>query len=304
MKLVVLSRSRTIPSTRRLIEAAQARGHSVRVLNPTRVTVRLGRGKSELWYRNKRISVPDVVIPRIASSIASYGLAVVEQFAAHGATVLNSARAIGLSRNPARCLQRLSAAGLDIPATVLSRETDDLQAMVDQIGGVPVLVKLLHGHEKRGVMLCESRQSLEAALEAVLGLGHNIVMQEYVRKAQRDVRVFVVGGRALAAVARVPRPGRLSRTLGRLASLEACTLSDALKDAAEAAARLAELEVCAVDLLETQPKGKKVGRARIFELNASPALPEMEKATGVDLAAAIIRRAEQLKGTRVEGVVS
>lgn len=294
MKLVVLSRSRKIPSTKRLIEAAQERGHQVRVLNPTGVTVRLGRGRSELHYRGKKLRTPDVVIPRIASSIASYGLAVVEQFQAHGAIVLNSARAIGLSRNPARCLHRLASAGLDIPATVISREVEDLQAMVDEVGGVPVLVKLWQGSERRGVMVCESRQSLEAALEAVLGLGHNIVMQEYVRKAQRDVRVFVVGGKALAAVSRTAKAGRLSRTLARFASLEACAITDSLRDVAEAAAQLSELEVCAVDLLETQARGSKPGRARVFELHASPALPDMEQLSKVDLASAIIERAEQL----------
>lgn len=290
MKIILLSRSSSIPSTRRLIEAGRARGHQVRVLNPTEVSVRLGRKKSGLIYRQKALRVPDVVIPRIASSIASYGLAVVDQFQSHGALVLNSARSIGLSRNPARCLQRLAAAGLDIPATVMSREVGDLQAMVDQVGGVPVLVKLLAGSERRGVMICESRQSLEAALEAVLGLGHNIVMQEYVRKAQRDVRVFVVGGVAIAAASRVPKAGRLARTLTRMASLEKVELTDALRSAAEAAAHLTELEVCAVDLLELKRDGGD--QARIFEVNASPALPEMEAVTGVDLADAIIQRAE------------
>lgn len=289
MKLVVLSRSRSIPSTKRLVEEAQARGHSVRVLNPTGVSVFLGQ-KPGLIYRGKRLRMPDVVLPRIASSIASYGLAVVDQFATNGVTVLNSARAIGLSRNPARCLQRLAAAGLRIPKTVMSREVGHLQSMVDELGGVPVLVKLLAGSERRGVMVCESQQSLEAALEAVLGLGHNIVMQEYVRKAQRDVRVFVVGGQAMAAVARRPRAGRLSRTLFRAAQLEPCVLTDSLRHAAETAARLTELEVCAVDLLELG----KSGEARPFEINASPALPEMEAATGVNLARAIVQRAEAL----------
>ena len=290
MKIVLLSRSRSIPSTRRLIEAAKARDHHVKVLNPVEVSVRLGRKKPGLVYRAKQLRVPDVVIPRISSSIASYGLTIVDQFQAHGAIVLNSSRGIGLSRNPARCLQRLSSAGLDIPATVMSREVGDLQAMVDEVGGVPVLVKLLAGSERRGVMLCESRQSLEAALEAVLGLGHNIVMQEYVRKAQRDVRVFVVGGVALAAASRVPRAGRLSRTLSRLARIEPVELTQTLKHAAEAAAQLTELEVCAVDMLELRKNG--ADHARIFEVNASPSLPEMERATGVDLATAIILRAE------------
>ncbi|MDP1828725.1 MAG: RimK family alpha-L-glutamate ligase [Archangium sp.] len=287
MKIVLLSRSRSIPSTRRLIEAAKARDHFVKVLNPVEVSVRLGRKKPGLVYRQKQLRMPDVVIPRIAASIASYGLSIVDQFQAHGAIVLNSARAIGVSRNPARCLQRLASAGLDIPATVMSREVSDLQAMVDEVGGVPVLVKLLAGSERRGVMLCESRQSLEAALEAVLGLGHNIVMQEYVKKAQRDVRVFVVGGVAMAAASRIPRAGRLSRTLSRHARIEPTEVTAELKEAAEAAARLTELEVCAVDVLELGQ-----GKPRIFEVNASPSLPEMEAATGVDLASAIIIRAE------------
>lgn len=287
MKIVLLSRSRSIPSTRRLIEAAKARDHFVKVLNPVQVSVRLGRKKPGLVFRQKQLRMPDVVIPRIASSIASYGLSIVDQLQAHGAIVLNSARAIGLSRNPARCLQRLASAGLDIPATVMSREVGDLQAMVDEVGGVPVLVKLLAGSERRGVMLCESRQSLEAALEAVLGLGHNIVMQEYVKKAQRDVRVFVVGGVAMAAASRIPRAGRLSRTLSRNARIEPTEVTAPLKEAAEAAAKLMELEVCAVDVLELGQ-----GKPRIFEVNASPSLPEMEAATGVDLATAIIIRAE------------
>jgi ribosomal protein S6--L-glutamate ligase len=294
--LVVLSRSSRVPSTKRLVEAARARGHTVRVLCPTQVAVHLDRTGSRLRYRQKAIKVPDVVIPRIAASVASYGLPVVEQFSTHGAVVMNSARAIGQSRNPARCLQRLSANGIAIPSTVMARDAAQLKAMVPLVGGVPVLVKLLAGSERRGVMLCETEQSLEAALEAVLGLGHNIVMQEYVRKAGRDVRVFVVGGQALAAVSRVARPGRLSRTLTRLARIERCVLTPHVKATAEAAAKLCELEICAVDLLET-----KSGAPRVFEVNASPALPDMENATGVDLATAIIERAEVLASQKAQG---
>ncbi len=288
MKLVVLSRSRSIPSTRRLVEAAKARGHQVRVIGPTDLEVHLDSKRTRLLHRRKPIVMPDVVIPRIAASIASYGLPILEQFSMRGAMVMNSARAIGQSRNPARCLQLLAGQGLDIPSTVMARNVGDLRSMVGLLGGVPVLVKLLAGSERRGLMVCESEQSLEAALEAVLGLGHNIVLQEYVRRASRDVRVFVVGGQALAAVSRTVRPGRLTRSLSRHGRLEASELSPEVRAIAEKAARLCELEVCAVDLLEL-----KQG-AKIFEVNASPALPDMEAATGIDLATPIIERAEAL----------
>jgi ribosomal protein S6--L-glutamate ligase len=287
MKLVVLSRSRRISSTKRLVEAARARGHAIKVLNPLDVELYLDSDQVELLHHRKRVGRVDVVIPRIAASIASYGLPVVDQFETRGAKVLNSARAIGQSRNPARCLQILASSGLSIPATVMARDAKELLAMVGLVGGMPVLVKLLEGAERRGLMVCESEQSLEAALEAVLGLGHNIVMQEYVKRTGRDVRVFVIGGTAVAAVTRVPKPGRLSRTLSRIARLEPLTPSDEIRAAAEKAATICGLEVCAVDLLDLKKSAPKV-----FEVNASPSLPEMELATGVDLAAAIIARAE------------
>lgn len=291
MKLVILSRSRSIPSTKRLAEVAKARGHHVKVLNPIHVELYLDGQQVELLHRRKRVGQVDVVIPRIAASIATYGLPVVDQFEARGAHVLNTARAIGQSRNPARCLQALAANGIAIPATVMARDAKELMAMIGLVRGVPVLVKLLQGSERRGLMVCESEQSLKAALEAVLGLGHNIVMQEYVKRAGRDIRVFVVGGQAVAAVTRVPKPGRLSRTLSRIARLEALTPSPEVRHTAERAATICGLEVCAVDLLEL-----KKGPPKVFEVNASPSLPEMEQATGVDLATAIIARAEVIAG--------
>lgn len=289
MKLVVLSRSSRVPSTKRLVETARARGHKVRVFDPVQLDLFLQSDRARVYFRQKRVGVPDVVIPRVASSIASYGLPIVDQFEVMGATPMNTARSIGIARNPARCLQQLSANGVAIPATVMARDASSLRAMVELVGGVPVLVKLLQGSERRGMMVCESLQTLEAALEALLGLGHNLVLQEYVHRKARDVRVFVVGGKAIAAASRQARPGRLSRTLSRIARHEAVTLTDAIRTAAERSAQLCGLEVCAVDMLELRK-----GPPRVFEVNCSPALPEMEAATGVDLALAIIERAEVL----------
>jgi len=296
MKITILSRSASIPSTRRLVEAARARNHRVRVLNPTRVEMHLDGKSAGLYYRRKKVVPGDVVIPRIAQSINTYGLAVLNQFQMLGVPALNSATAIAQSRNKMRALQLLSARGIDIPSTVMAREAADLKAMVSLVGGVPVLVKLLAGQERRGVagqerrgvMICESLQSLESALEAILGLGHNIVVQEYVKKSGMDVRVFVVDREAVAAVRRIPRPGRLSQTLNRGARLEPIQLTSRQRRAAVESARLMGLEVCAVDLLDVK------GGPKVYEVNSSPSLPEMEAATSVDLATLVIRRAEAL----------
>ncbi len=288
MRFTILSRSISISSTRRLAEAARAAGHQARVLNPVKIEMHLGGARPQLFHKRKTLLRTDVVIPRIAPSVASYGLAVVDQFSLQGAVVMNSSRAIGQSRNPLRCLQLLSSHGVEIPATVMARDAAELKAMVSLVGGVPVLVKLLQSHEKRGVMVCETLQSLEAALEAVLGLGHNLVVQQYVKNRSGDLRAFVVGGAVLAAVRRQPRAGRFKRTLHHRATLEKVTLTARQQEAAEHAARLCELEICAVDMLDVK------GVPHVFEVNSSPAIADIEQATGVDLARAIIARGEAL----------
>lgn len=297
MKLTLLSRSATIPSTRRLVEAGRARGHQVRVLNPAKVEMHLDGRSAHLFYRRRPLAPCDVVIPRIAQSINTYGLAVVNQFAMRGMPLLNTAQAIAESRNKMRSLQLLSAHGIDIPATVVARRAEDLKAMVGLVGGVPVLVKLLQGQEKHGIMVCESLQSLEAALEAILGLGHHLIVQQYVKSTGLDVRVLVVGGKAVAAVRRRPRVGRLSHTLNKGARLEAIPLTEPMRHTAEKTALLVGLEVAAVDLLDVQ------GRPKVFEVNSSPALPEMEAATGLDLASLLIERAEALASGRARPVL-
>lgn len=288
MRLTILSRSPRIASTARLVEAARERGHVVRVLDPVQVEMHLDRDRANLYYRRRLLSPTDAVIPRIAQSISTYGMAVVNQFALRGVPLLNGTHGISQARNKMRCLQLLAANGVNIPATVMARSAGDLRAMVKLVGGVPVLVKLLRGQERRGVMVCESLASLEAALEAILGLGQDLILQQYVRRGGLDVRVLVVGGVAVAAVRRRPRMNRLAHTLNRGARLEPIALTDAQRLAAVKTAKLVGLEVAGVDLIDVR------GQPKVFEVNSSPALAEMERATGLDLAQKIISRVEAL----------
>jgi ribosomal protein S6--L-glutamate ligase len=288
VRLTILSRSIAVPSTARLVAAARARGHAVRVLDPVQVEMHLDGSRGHLLYRRRRLALPDVVVPRIAQSITSYGLGVVNQYGMLGVPVMNGAAAIAHARNKMRCLQLLSAHGIPVPATVMARSAGDLKAMVRLVGGVPVLVKVLGGRDERGVMVCQTLNSLEAALEAILGLGHNLLIQEYVRKAGRDVRVLVVGGRPIAAVRRRPRMNRMAHTLNRGARFEPIPMTEAQRRVATEATRLIGLEVAAVDMLEVQ------GRLKVFEVHSSPGLAEMEKAVGEDLATPVVVRAEQL----------
>lgn len=282
MKITILSRSATVPSTKRLLAEARARGHAVTVLNPAKVELHFQGHTPGLLYQRKPLAVPDVVIPRVASSVASYALSVVDQFSMRNVVVLNDARAIAQARNPMRCLQQLSLGGVEVPATVMAREAVGLTDMVSFVGGLPVLVKIQKSDERHATMVCETLQSLEAALEAVLGLGHNLVVQQYVKTGGRDLRVVVIGGVALAAVR---REGRRRKKV----SMTALELTPELAKTAERAAKVLGLEVATIDLLESKALG-----LRVFDVASVPALPELEAVTHVNLARAIIERAETL----------
>lgn len=293
MRVVILSRSSKIASTRRLVSAARGRGHQVRVIDPTTLQLQLGARRGRLIRRFKRLVTPDVVIPRLATGVGAFALPMLEQLEAQGAAVLDRADAIGVSRNLLRCLQRLSGRGVPVVRTVLARDAKALKAMVSRVGGLPVLVKLMAPSEQRRVMLCESMQSLEAALEAVLGLGHDVVMQECVRPGQRDLRLLVVGGRAVAAVHRVPRPGRAARNLRLLERMEAATPTDQVRQLAEQAAAACGLSLCSVDVLEGT-------WARVSDVDACPQLAELEAVVQIDLSSLVIEAAERLAATRTQ----
>lgn len=296
VNLTILSRSDAIYTTRRLLDAARARGLRARVIDPLEVEMGLGDGPPAVYWRRRRFPATDVVIPRIGLSIHQYGLAVVNQLELMGVPVLNGAQAISASRNKMRSLQLLAAAGVPVPRTVMAGNPSGLKQMAKLVGGVPVLVKLLSASERSGVMICESLQSLEAALEAVVGLGQNVVVQQYLRGAKgRDLRVLVVGREVVAAMRRSLPAGRFARDLRRGSVFEAAELPQAYARAAVEAARVLGLEVCAVDLLDVR------GGARVFEVNSSPSIKEAEAACGVDAAGRIVERAVALAQARRDG---
>lgn len=293
MHLTILSRSSALFTTRRILDAARIAGHRARVVDPLRCEIYLAQDDSRLLYRQKPLPRMDVCIPRIGQSVQGYGLAVLDQLARQGVPALNDALAISRSRNKIRCLQHLSAHGVPVPATVLANDAREIKEMVSMVGGCPVLLKLLRGGERTGVMVCETPQSMEAALEALLALGHFVLVQEYVRDRKgRDLRALVVGGRVVGAVRRVPRVGRLGRTLQAGARFEAARLRPELAKLAVRTAELVGLEVAAIDMIDGRDGPK------VFEVNSSPGIQEIEHATGVDAARAIVERAAELALTR------
>lgn len=294
MQVVILSRGEGIHTTRRLVEATRQLGHRARVVDPGEVQLGLLGSGPKLFLRDKPLPKCDVVIPRIAQSISTYAMAVVNQFEIGGAAVLNSAVAIAQSRNKMRLMQLLAQHDLPVPPTIVGRGALELKRMVDAVGGLPVAIRIVGGPDRYGIIVCETAQSMEAALETVLSMGHNIIVQRYVEPgAGRDLRALVVGGAVVAAVRRRPRAGRVRHSLSTGAQITKARLTAAQRALAVNVARVVGLDVCAVDMLETKGDG-----TRVFEVHASPGLRELEEASGEDLALPIVKRALELAKER------
>jgi ribosomal protein S6--L-glutamate ligase len=282
MKIAILSRSSSLYSTARLKEAATDRGHEVTVVDYLRCYMEISARRPKVLYRGEEVR-PDAVIPRIGATYTFYGAAVVLQFEMAGIFSLNDSQGISRSRDKLRALQLLSRAGVDLPTTSFAHSTQDIDGLLEVVGGPPVVVKLLEGTQGLGVVLAETRKAADSVISAFRQLDANILVQEFVKEARgADVRAFVVGGKVVAAMRRQGPPGEFRSNLHRGGHAEEIKLSANERATAVRAAKTMGLNVAGVDLLQSD-----VG-PMVLEVNSSPGLEGIEAASGVDIAAAII----------------
>lgn len=283
MKLAILSRGPKLYSTARLVAAGIERGYSVAVVDPLHCIVSLTKRRPEVLYRGRRLAAFDAVIPRIGASITVFGLAVLRQLEALGLASANSSDAVARARDKLRSLQLLAQHGLAIPATAFARRRDELRSAIARVGGPPVVLKLIEGTQGVGVMLAESLDSAESVLDAMHWLKHDILIQGFVKEAQgTDVRALVVGGKVIAAIERRAPAGEFRSNLHRGGTARPIILDPAFERAALEATSVLGLDVAGVDLIPSR-EGPLV-----LEVNASPGLEGIERATGADVAGAIL----------------
>jgi len=283
MRIAILSRARNSYSTRRLVAAAEGRGHVADVLDVLKLDISLERGYPDLYYRGRPLPDYDAAIPRIGSSITFFGTAAVRQLEQMDVFCANTAVGIANSRDKLRCLQMLSRHDIGMPATEFVRREQALLPAIERVGGVPVVIKLLEGTQGVGVILAETLEVAESVIETLHSARQNVLIQKFVAESRgRDVRAFVVGDRVIAAARRVARAGEFRSNLHRGGKAEPLQLDEEYETAAVRAAQIVGLRVAGVDLLEGTD-----GPA-VMEVNSTPGLQGIETATGIDVAGAII----------------
>lgn len=288
MKLVMMTRSPDLYSHQRLKQAAEERGHTLDMINTLRCTMNIASRRPEMYYEGRKLPQYDAVIPRIGASITFYGLAVLRQFEMMGVYPLNESVAIGRSRDKLRSMQLLARAGIGLPVTTFAHDPKQTDQVVAMAGGAPVVIKLLEGTQGIGVVLADTDRSAKSVIEAFRGAGVNILVQEFIKEAGgTDIRALVIGGKVVAAMQRTGAEGEFRSNLHRGGSAKPVKISPEERSTAIRAAKTLGLNVCGVDMLRSN-HGPVV-----MEVNSSPGLEGVEKATGIDISARIIEFIEK-----------
>jgi ribosomal protein S6--L-glutamate ligase len=288
MKLAILSRNPILYSTRRLAEAAESRGHDVRVLSHTHLYVVMEKNKPTIFYGDQPVIDVDAVIPRIGTSVTYYGAAIIRQFEMQKVYTTLSAMALIRSRDKLRTLQLLAMEDIGIPKTAFARRPDDIDNLIRQVGGAPLIIKLIEGTQGLGVVLAETKNAAKSVIEAFYGMNANFLVQEFIKEAKgADIRAFVIGNEVVGAMKRQGQEGEFRSNLHRGGSGNAIDLTDDEAKTAVLAAKTLGLTIAGVDMLRSD-KGPL-----IIEVNSSPGLEGIEKSTGKDIAGMVIDFVEQ-----------
>lgn len=283
MKIALMCRNPNLYSHKRLVEAAKAKGHEIDIINTLRVVVDIAAHRPTLHYKGGKLEGYDAVIPRIGASVTFYGLAVLRQFEMMGVYPLNESVAIGRSRDKLRSMQLLARKGIGLPVTAFAHDPKQASEVIEIAGGAPVIIKLLEGTQGIGVVLGETHSSAKSVIEAFNGVKVNILVQEYIKEASGiDIRCFVIGDKVIAAMQRKGAEGDFRSNLHRGGSAQQIKITPQERATAVGAAKAMGLNVCGVDMLRAN-HGPVV-----MEVNSSPGLEGLEKATGKDVASRII----------------
>ncbi|OIP55992.1 MAG: alpha-L-glutamate ligase [Helicobacteraceae bacterium CG2_30_36_10] len=279
MRVYILSRNKELYSTKRLVQAAEARGWEVRVIDYLKCSIEIMKGELKINYLGEELPAPDAIVPRIGASKTFYGTAMVRHFEMMDVFTVTGSLAIKRSRDKLRSLQILSKNDVDMPKTVFASNKSSSKDIIALSGGAPLVLKILEGTQGVGVVLVDSEKAAKSVLDAFYGMDVNLLVQEYIEEAGgADIRVLIIGGEVVGAMKRQGAEGDFRSNLHQGGSAVAHTLTRKEKTTALAAAKAMGLGVCGVDMIPSA-RGPLV-----MEVNSSPGLEGIEKSTGIDIA--------------------
>ena len=289
LNILILSRNKQLYSTKRIAEAIAEKGYNPLILDHLKCDIVIEQDKPAIYYDGELIKNVVAVIPRIGASVTFYGASVVRQFEMMNIPTVTESQALVRSRDKLRSLQILARSNVGMPKTVFTNYSKEVDMIIDSVGGAPLIVKLLEGTQGYGVVLAPTRKAAESIIEAFHSMKARVIVQEFIEEAKgADVRVFVVDNKVVGAMKRQGKEGEFRSNLHQGGTGKIIKLTKEERNIALTAARSMNLSIAGVDLLQSS-RGPLV-----LEVNSSPGLEGIEKATGKDIASKIVEYAEKL----------
>jgi len=283
LNIIILSRNKNLYSTSRLFDIGNKWGHNIRVIDYMRCSMNITSNRPNVYYSGESIGKVDAVIPRIGASNTFYGTAVVRQFEVMGSYCVNSSVSISQSRDKLRSLQILASAGINMPITGFASHTKDIKGVIDDIGSLPLIMKLLQGTQGQGIVLAETKQAAESVMSAFRQLDADIMVQEFIKESKgEDIRALVVGDKVVASMKRIAPEGEFRSNIHQGGKTEFVSLTDIEKSMVLKATKVLGLSVAGVDFM------RSARGPLIIEVNSSPGLQGIENCSGVNVASKII----------------
>lgn len=288
-KIAILSRNKTLYSTKRLAEAIEKRGHEAVILDHLKCDIVIEQDRPTIIYHGEEIKGISAVIPRIGSSVTFYGAAVVRQFEMMNVPTAVESQSLVRSRDKLRSLQILARSNVGMPKTVFTNYSKEVDKIIESVGGAPLIVKLLEGTQGYGVVLAPTKKAAESMIEAFHSMKARVIVQEFIQEAKgADIRAFVIGNKVVGAMKRQGKEGEFRSNLHQGGEGKVVRLNRKEREAALTAAKAMNLSIAGVDLLQSD-RGPLV-----LEVNSSPGLQGIEKATGKDIACEIVKYMEKM----------
>lgn len=284
LNIGILSRNASLYSTKRIVEAVEKKGHKAYVIDHLKCDIVIEQSKPNIYFNGESLDYLDAIIPRIGASVTFYGTAVVRQFEMMGIFSAVASQSLVRSRDKLRSLQILAKAGVGLPKTVFTNYSKEVDTIIDSVGGAPLIVKLLEGTQGYGVVLAPTKKAAQSIIEAFHSMKARVIVQEFIKESKgADIRAFIVNGKVIGAMKRQGKEGEFRSNLHQGGSGTLIKLSVKERSAALTAAKSMGLPIAGVDLLQSE-RGPL-----ILEVNSSPGLEGIEKTTGKDIAASIVR---------------
>ncbi|MEE9440178.1 MAG: RimK family alpha-L-glutamate ligase [Saprospiraceae bacterium] len=288
MNIIILSRNPNLYSTQSLVNACRRKNHYVKVLDHMQCDLVIEHGSPAIYYLGQKIKNVDAVIPRIGASATNFGSSVIRQFELMNIFCSLKSDPLLKARNKISCMQILAANGIRVPKSTISNNIYSVNQMIDEVGPMPIIIKLVHGTHGLGVILAEQKKTAESIVEAFHKTKQKVFLQKFIKEAGgADIRVLIVNNEIVGVMKRQAAEGEFRSNLHRGATSEIIKLNDEEMNVAKKAAKVMGLKIAGVDILQSS-KGPMV-----LEVNASPGLEGIETTTGKDIAGKIITFVER-----------